>query len=131
MTADRRSIVLAGGVHRLRRRLGPTAWFVLEELLSASRGEAARCRSTATVRSLAADLGFSKDTVARALARLSEVGIVVAEQQRAPAGTFATGSYRITIPDGISLAPTDAPTPSTARPRAARPTGSQLALSLD
>ena len=93
MSADRRPIVVAGGVHRLRRRLGPTAWFVLEGLLSASHGEAARCRSTATVRSLAADLGMSKDTVARALARLSAAGIVVAEQQRAPAGTFATGSY--------------------------------------
>ena len=33
MSADRRSIVVAGGVRRLRRRLGPTAWFVLEELL--------------------------------------------------------------------------------------------------
>ena len=56
-----------------------------------SHGEAARCRSTATVRSLAADLGMSKDTVARALARLSAAGIVVAEQQTRPRGHVRHG----------------------------------------
>lgn len=66
MDADRRSIVISQHARELRRRLGPTAWVVLEELVSASQGAADNCYSTATVRSLAADLELSKDTVARA-----------------------------------------------------------------
>ena len=131
MTADRRSIVVSPHARKLRRRLGPTAWVVLEELLSASQGDADDCHSSASVRSLADDLGVSKDTVARALTRLGAAGIVVAEQDRAPAGTFATGRYRISVPDGIALAKPEPSAPVATRPRAARPTGSQLALSLD
>jgi DNA-binding transcriptional ArsR family regulator len=131
MTAERRTIVVSPHARELRRRLGPTAWAVLEELLSASHGDAGDCHSTATVRSLAADLGLSKDTVARALARLRAAGIVIAEQDRAPAGTFAAGRYRICVPDAIALVQPEPPTPAATRPRAARPTGSQLALTLD
>lgn len=76
MPAERRTIVVSPSARELRRRLGPTAWVVLEELLSASHGDADDCQSTATVRSLAADLGLSKDTVARVLTRLSAAGIV-------------------------------------------------------
>ena len=131
MTAERRTIVVSPHARELRRRLGPTAWAVLEELLSASQGDARDCHSGATVRSLAADLGLSKDTVARALARLTAAGIVVAGQDRAPAGTFAAGGYRISVPDAIALAQPEPRTPAATRPRAARPTGSQLALILD
>ena len=131
MPAEHRMIIVSPHARELRRRLGPTAWAVLEEVLSVSRGDADECHSTATVRSLAADLGLSKDTVARALARMSAAGIVVGEQDRAPAGTFAAGRYRIFIPDGIALAQPAAPTVASHRPRAARVTSSQLALSLD
>lgn len=131
MDTDPRSIVVSPHARELRRRLGPTAWVVLEELISTSTPHGAGCRSTATVRSLAADLGLAKDTVARALARLEAAGLVVAEQGRAPAGTFGPGSYRLTVPAGITLLQPEPPTPTPTRPRAARPTGSQLALCLD
>ena len=131
MDTDRRAIVVSPHARELRRGLGPTAWVVLEELISTSTQDGAGCHSTATVRSLAADLGLAKDTVARALTRLNAAGLVVAEQGRAPAGTFGPGGYRITIPAGITLVQPEPSTPTPARPRAARPTGSQLALSLD
>ena len=132
MTADRRTIVISPHARDLRRRLGPTAWVVLEELISTSTQDRVGCHSTATVRSLAADLGLAKDTVAaRALTRLSAAGLVGVEQCRTPAGTFGPGSYRITIPAGITLVQSEPSTPTPTRPRAARPTGSQLALCLD
>ena len=131
MEADRRSIVVNPCARELRRRLGPTAWIVLEELVSASQGEADDCCSSATVRSLAADLGLSNDTVARALVRLRTAGIIVAGQDRTPAGTFATGRYRISIPGAIELVQPEPPTTAATRPRAARQLGSQLALTLD
>lgn len=131
MEADRRSIVVNPCARELRRRLGPTAWVVLEELVSASQGDADDCYSTATVRSLAADLGLSKDTVARALVRLRSAGIVVAGQDRTPAGRFAAGRYRISVPGAIALVQPEPPTTAAIRPRAARPLGSQLALILD
>ena len=131
MTADRRSILVGPHARELRRGLAPTAWAVLEELISSSTQDGVGCHSTATVRSLATDLGLSKDTVARALTRLSAAGIVVAKQGRAPAGTFGPGGYRVTIPAGITLVQPEPSTPTLARPRAARVTGSQLALSLD
>ena len=131
MDGDRRSVVVSPYARELRRRLGPTAWTVLEELVSASQGDADDCYSTATVRSLAADLGLSKDTVARALVRLRTAGIIAARQDRRPAGTFATGLYRISIPGAIELLQPEPPTTAATRPRAARPLGSQLALTLD
>lgn len=87
--------------------------------------------SSATVRPLAAEPGLSKNTVARALTCLSAAAIVVAEEDRAPAGTMVTGRYRIAVPDGIALVQPEAPTAAAPRPRAARSTGSQLALCLD
>lgn len=99
--------------------------------MSAAQEYARGWHSSATVRSLAAELGLSKDTVARALTRLSAAAIAVADEDRAPAGTIATGRYRIAVPDGIALVQPVPPTPATTRPRATRLTGSQLALTLD
>lgn len=130
MSGEGRCFVVVDPASQLRRRLGPTAWAVLEELIAHSHTRAGRCEATSTTRSLAGDLGLSKDTVAGALLRLRRAGIVTAAQRRTAAGTFTTGSYVIAVPDCIVVdAHTDIiPT----RPqRAARPTGSQLELSLD
>ena len=87
----------------LRQQLGPTAWMVLEELLLASTGPADACQAEVSIRALATRLGLAKDTIARALMRLRHVGLVTASQSRATTGVFATGSYRLHVPDSITL----------------------------
>lgn len=116
----------------MRRRLGPTAWVVLETLLARSTGPVERCEAIATTRTLANDLGLAKDTVARALVKLRRAGVVNARQTRAAAGTFTTGSYVIVVPNCFVLDEQidGAPAP-TRRHCSTRQSGSQLALSLD
>jgi len=132
VTADGgRFVVLGGEASRLRRRLGPTAWAVLEELVTHADGPAERCEATSTTRSLSGDLGLSKDAVARALLRLRRAGIISATQLRTSAGTFTNGSYHIAVP-GCIVIDANADTTSPKSPQhATRRNGSQLALSLD
>lgn len=108
MATDTRSFVVHGhAASALRRQLGPVAWAVLEELLAHAHGTDNGYEAAASVRSLAAILGLSKDTVARALGRLREAAIATAEQSRAPTGTFTAGTYRIIVPSCITFsAPT-------------------------
>lgn len=104
MTAEPRSFAVRGAEAAvLRRRLGPTAWAVLEQLIARSHGFTGTCVATATVRSLAVELGVSKDTAARAVGRLRATGLVAVEQARESTGTFATGSYRIDVPSCFVL----------------------------
>ena len=136
MRTEGRSLGIAVAASALRHRLGPTAWAVLETLLARSTGTAPSCEAVATTRILAAELGLSKDTVARALGALRRAGLVEASQDRAAEGTFASARYRILVPDCITFLDIDlldaAPVRTVdAKHRAARPTGSQLALSLD
>jgi DNA-binding transcriptional ArsR family regulator len=102
MSLDRRLVVTAGSAE-LRRRLGSTAWVVFEELLLSSTGDGDGCVASVSVRSLAARLGLSKDTVARALTRLRAAGLVSNCQSRKESGTFATGSYWLTIPTSVAV----------------------------
>lgn len=78
MASDGRSFVVGPRAIGLRRRVGPTAWVVLEQVLASSTGPAGCCRARVSVRTLAADLAMSKDTVARALGRLRHVGLAYA-----------------------------------------------------
>lgn len=130
-----RKVALDTKTAELRRRLGPTAWVVFEELLLVSSGPRDRCRASVSVRTLASRLGLAKDTVARALARLRRAGLVSNCQSRSEAGTFSTGSYQLTIPSSITF---DDHTPgppttlrSNSRTRPSRSTGSQLALAIE
>lgn len=102
MLPDRR-LVIGPTSTELRRRLGPTAWAVYEELVLCSVGPSDACTSAVSVRSLAARLGISKDTVARALTRLRAFGLVSAQQSRGATGTFAMGSYRLHLPTCLAL----------------------------
>lgn len=128
MSTDRRLVVTAGSVE-LRRRLGPTAWVVFEELVLVSTGPGEGCVASVSIRTLAGRLGLAKDTVARAIARLRRAGLVTAHQSRTDTGVFATGSYTLTIPPSIAI---DDPTASTAPAISTRTrrTGQQLALTL-
>ena len=51
-----------------------------------------------SIRSLASSLGLAKDTVARAVRRLSDLGVIEAVQVRASSGVFEAGSYRLAVP---------------------------------
>jgi hypothetical protein len=142
---DRR-VVVTGEAGVLRRRLGPTAWVVFEELLLASTGPTTACCASVSVRSLATSSGLAKDTVARALVRLRASGFVAVTQSRSTGGVFAASNYELRVPLGIEL--NDSPTPATntaapddpasiTRPMRLQPTrpsrsaGSQLALVLE
>lgn len=142
MLPDRRLLLTAGSIG-VRRRLGPTAWVVFEELLLASTGDDSACVSSVSARSLAERLGLSKDTVARALTRLRAAGLVSNCQSRAESGTFATGTYRLTVPAFLAFDDDTPPAPSTelesgpltgtprrAPSRSKRSAGDQLALAI-
>ena len=127
-----RYLVLGTGSVELRRRLGPTAWVVFEELLLASTDTADGYRASVSVRAMSARLGLAKDTVARALIRLRRAGLVTPAQARSSNGVFATGSYVLAVPDSITVnrAQSDKPRSSN-QPRSRRSTDSQLVLAID
>jgi hypothetical protein len=61
----------------LRRRLGPVAWIVLEDLaLDAEMSVDGEMVAATTVRRLATNVGLNKDTAARAVARLIAAGLL-------------------------------------------------------
>jgi DNA-binding transcriptional MocR family regulator len=112
MSTERR-VVLTAGTVELRRRLDPTAWVVFEQLLLESTGNGDTCEASVSVRSLSAQLGLAKDTVARALNRLRLTGLVDASQSRTATGVYATGIYTLTIPPSITYDHTSPPTSAT------------------
>ena len=105
------SLVLEPAARALRREFGPTSWSVLEEMLLCSTADVDDCTAAVSVRTLGASLGLAKDTVARALRRLQAAGIVTAVTARTPAGTFAAGGYRITVPHAVSFVQTHTAAP--------------------
>ena len=54
-----------------------------------------------TVRSVATELGLSKNAAHRALRVLGRAGLVVPAQRRGDAGRFDGGGYRLMIPSEI------------------------------
>jgi DNA-binding transcriptional MocR family regulator len=137
----RHTIVLGPAAHELRRHVGPTAWVVLEEMLQRSTGDGDEVVAEVSVRALAASLELAKDTVARAMRRLRELGAIEATQARASCGSFDAGSYRITVPavclslvcppqrpvSSSAARPSSAP-PSSAPPSSACRSSGQLSL---
>jgi DNA-binding MarR family transcriptional regulator len=87
----------------LRRATGPTAWFVLSDLVSrVDRRDIHQGRAAVStnVRTIAAATGISKDTVARALQRLIALGVVERVEDRdGRSGRFASSVYVIAIDD--------------------------------
>jgi DNA-binding transcriptional ArsR family regulator len=134
MSPERRLLLTANSVE-VRRRLGPTAWVVFEELLLASTGSGDCYEASVSVRSLAAQLGLAKDTVARGLTRLRVAGLVSNCQSRTESGTFTTGTYQLKIPTSVTFDDDTAAEPSTvttprAPTRSKRSTGDQLAFAI-
>ena len=77
------------------RRFGPTAWVVLQELRDRGVAADGGVVAFASIRDLALQLGLSKNTVQRALGRLTAAGLIEARQRRTTAGTFSSGHYVI------------------------------------
>jgi DNA-binding IclR family transcriptional regulator len=100
----------------IRRSIRPVAWCALECLLE--RSDDGRT-STASVRSIAADLGVAKNTAQRAVASLVRAGVAEAVQERDARGRFRPGRYRLNLTDLVA-APTPTHPPRRRRPRAAR-----------
>jgi DNA-binding transcriptional MocR family regulator len=91
-----RSIVIHPAAATLRRSLGAQAWAALEVIVAAS-GNSAPVTVAISARKLAVELGVSKNTAARALATLTDAGLISPRQARALTGTFDTGSYELTV----------------------------------
>ena len=117
----RRTIVLGPAAHELRRHVGATAWVVLDEMLQRSTGDGDQVVAEVSIRSLGSSLGLAKDTVARAVRRLRELGAIEARQVRTSAGVFDVGSYCVTVPAVcLHLVSTPQPPVSESAPRPAR-----------
>ena len=136
--SSHRSVVLGPRAHELRAHVGTTAWSVLEEMMQRSTGDGDHIVAQVSIRSLASSLGLAKDTVARAVRRLSDLGVVAAVRTRSDSGVFDAGSYRLALhAECLSLAClSQPPALSSARPPAvppssARRSSGQLALSLE
>jgi hypothetical protein len=76
--------------------LGPVAWVVLERIVQQATADGDDLVVCASARSLAAELGMAKDTVARALRRLRRAVLVEFVGER-----FERGSYRLTVPHDV------------------------------
>jgi uncharacterized protein (DUF2252 family) len=108
---------------KLRRQLGAMSWVVLEEMMERSTGDGDHVVAKVSIRSLASSLGLAKDTVARAVRRLSDLGVIEAVQVRASSGVFEAGSYRLTVPASfvsVACPPQPPAAPSSSRSSARR-----------
>ena len=85
-----------------RRRLEPLAWTVLEELALASHWTDRGWVAPIGVRDVAAGIGVTKDTVARAVAALSVAGLVILDRVEGHDGRSRSG-YRLRPPGGLAL----------------------------
>ena len=86
----------------LRRRLGATAWFVLEELvIGAEVVDTGGLRARMSTRELALSLELNKDTVTRALVKLRASGVITVARRGGAAGASV---FAISVPAGLVLA---------------------------
>jgi hypothetical protein len=131
-------LVIDGGVEcaTLRRTLGATAWFVLEELaLRATANGDGKLTVQVSTRELAEALALNKDTVTRALGRLRErrhIGLVARGGSSGAARfvVYASGMTRLLTKDMDRPTPTTNEVPARTRPqrRRGKVGASQLSL---
>lgn len=90
MTAH--AITVLPSSRTLRRRVGPLAWVLLEELAFRADSRSDGLSVQTNVRELGATLDIGKDTVAKALGRLVDLGLIRSENRRI-AGRYAGCAY--------------------------------------
>jgi hypothetical protein len=94
-----RAVTVGPEAGEVRRRVGPMAWCALEVLAASSiagHGDDGLW-AEASVRSVAAELGVSKNAAHRALHVLFMSGLVVATQRRNSGGRFEIGTYDLRL----------------------------------
>jgi hypothetical protein len=102
----RSGVVLTAAGRVVCRAVGTTAWAVLADIaLDAEADAHGNLLAATNVRCIAANLGISKDTAARALARLGHAGLVGRQSGRSSTGRFTASTYAMDLGDasGITL----------------------------
>ena len=102
MTSPEAALVIGTDSRHWRRRLGPLAWAALEHLALAAHPDHHGWAAPLGVRDIAAGIGVTKDTAARAVTVLRTAGLVTLEQLDRSDGRRRSG-YRLHLPDGIQL----------------------------
>ena len=97
-------LLVAAESRAWRRRLGALAWAALEHLALAAQLDEMGWAAPVGVRDVAAGLGVTKDTAARAVASLGAAGLVAFAQVETVEGQRRSG-YRLNLPEGIRLQP--------------------------
>lgn len=103
-------LATARSMSDVRRMLGPTAWCALEVLVAVAEPAGPDGRVVAaSVRSVAAELGVSKNTAQRALTVLRRAGLIRLARQHRANGRFDRGSYVLNVPTARPARETVAP----------------------
>lgn len=84
------------------RRLGTTAWVVLELLTLEAAADDGALVARTSARSIAEAVSVSKDTAAAALRRLAVAGLVERRPQYRTGGRFGSGGYVLHLPAGLA-----------------------------
>ena len=118
--SDRRPVVVGTESAAVIREIGPIAWVVLVHIYGSPT---AGTRSvTASARTLATELGLSKDTCARALRTLRIAELIAIDTARTELGRFGTIRYRLTAPPRLISTRMDHPSdPIPPEPRPSDP----------
>jgi DNA-binding transcriptional MocR family regulator len=99
-------VLVTAGARKLCRAVGATAWAVLCDVtLDAEPDPEGRLVAATNVRRIADHLGISKDTAARAFARLTNAGLIGRQSGRSSTGRFTASTYAVHLGDasGITL----------------------------
>jgi hypothetical protein len=96
------AVVVGPAADDVRRAVGPVAWCALEYLAASPRhGHGDGGTVSASVRSLAAALGVSRNRAHRAVTVLRASGLVEPVQPRGGAGRFGAGYYRLAVSSAV------------------------------
>ena len=98
------ALLIAAESRAWRRQLGPMAWAALEHLALAAHPDELGWAAPVGVRDVAAGLGVTKDTAARAVAALTTAGLVKRTRVETNTGRRRSG-YLLQLPAGIEPRP--------------------------
>jgi IclR helix-turn-helix domain len=86
----------------IRRQVGPLAWAVLEELALTAQPDDRGWITPLGVRAIAAAIGVTKNTAARAVITLRSAGLVTPDRVKTTEGQ-SVSAYRLALPEGIDI----------------------------